>query len=235
MSTHIDAKMGDIAEVVLMPGDPLRAKFIAENFLEDPVLYNTVRNCYGYTGTYKGKKVSVQASGMGIPSISIYATELVKFFGVKKLIRVGTIGAIGKNVKVRDVIIANSASTDSSMIYNILGRSMYYAPTADFKMVHNAYQIAQDMGVTTHVGNILSADRFYNDEIDNEKLRDYGVLGIEMEAAALYTIAAKNNAQAVAICTVSDEILNNVATSAKEREQSFKDMMLISLETAIKD
>lgn len=235
MSTHIDAKMGDIAEVVLMPGDPLRAKFIAENFLEDPVLYNTVRNCYGYTGTYKGKRVSIQASGMGIPSISIYATELVKFFGVKKLIRVGTIGAIGDNVKVRDVIIANSASTDSSMIYNILGRSMYYAPTADFSMVYNAYQIAQDIGVTTHVGNILSADRFYNDEIDNDKLRDYGVLGIEMEAAALYTIAAKNNAQAVAICTVSYEILNNVATSAKEREQSFKDMMLISLETAIKD
>ncbi|WP_129044554.1 purine-nucleoside phosphorylase [Companilactobacillus metriopterae] len=234
MSTHIDAKPGDIAEVVLMPGDPLRAKFIAENFLEDIVLYNTVRNAFGYTGTYKGKRVSVQASGMGIPSISIYANELVKFYGVKKLIRVGTIGAIGKDVKVRDVIIADSASTDSSFIHNIFGRSIYYAPTADFEMVYDAYQIAKNMGVKTHVGNILSADRFYNDEIDNEMLSEYGVLGIEMEAAALYTIAVKHDAKAVAICTVSDEILNGVSTSSKEREQSFKDMMIISLETAIK-
>ncbi len=184
MSTHIGAEMGDIAETVLMPGDPLRAKYVAENFLEDVVQYNSVRNAFGYTGTYKGHRVSVQGTGMGIPSISIYTNELIKFFGVKHLMRIGSIGGFGESVKIRDILIAQSASTDSAIIQNTFKAGVIYAPTADFNMLLTAYEAAKAANVPVKVGNIFSADRFYNDEIDYQQLIDYGVLGTEMETAA---------------------------------------------------
>lgn len=234
MSTHIGAEMGDIAETVLMPGDPLRAKYVAENFLEDVVQYNSVRNAFGYTGTYKGHRVSVQGTGMGIPSISIYTNELIKFFGVKHLMRIGSIGGFGEAVKIRDILIAQSASTDSAIIQNTFKAGVIYAPTADFDMLLNAYESAKDANVPVKVGNIFSADRFYNDEIDYQQLIDYGVLGTEMETAALYMLAAKYGVQALSINTVSDNLTTGEALSAADRQSSFSDMMTVALETAIK-
>ncbi|MGR3742365.1 purine-nucleoside phosphorylase [Companilactobacillus sp. DQM5] len=233
MSTHINAQPGDIADVVLLPGDPLRAKYIAETFLEDVTQYNTVRNAFGFTGTYKGKKVSVQGTGMGIPSISIYTNELIQFYGVKKLIRVGTCGGLGKDVHVRDVVIAQSASTDSGIINNTFGSGFYYAPTADFSMLLDAYNSAKENNINIKVGNILSEDRFYNDEINREKLIEYGILGSEMEAAALYMLAAKFNIKALAVLTISNHIITGAETTSEEREKSFNDMISVSLETAI--
>lgn len=234
MSTHIGAKMGDIAETVLMPGDPLRAKYVADNFLENVVQYNLVRNAFGYTGTYKGHKVSVQGTGMGIPSISIYTNELIKFFGVKHLMRIGSIGGFGEAVKIRDILIAQSASTDSAIIQNTFKAGVIYAPTADFDMLLKAYESAKAADVPVKVGNIFSADRFYNDEIDYQQLIDYGVLGTEMETAALYMLAAKYGVQALSINTVSDNLTTGEALSAQERQSSFADMMTVALETAIK-
>ncbi|MTV83259.1 purine-nucleoside phosphorylase [Secundilactobacillus folii] len=234
MSTHIGAKMGDIAETVLMPGDPLRAKYVADNFLEDVVQYNSVRNAFGYTGTYKGHRVSVQGTGMGIPSISIYTNELIRFFGVKHLMRIGSIGGFGESVKIRDILIASSASTDSAIIQNTFKAGVIYAPTADFEMLMKAYQAAQEAGVSVKVGNIFSADRFYNDEIDYQQLIDYGVLGTEMETAALYMLAAKYGVQALSINTVSDNLTTGEALSAEERQSSFAEMMTVALETAVK-
>jgi purine-nucleoside phosphorylase len=233
MSTHIGAKVGEIADTVLLPGDPLRAKYIAETFLDDPQCYSTIRNAFGYTGTYKGKRVSIQASGMGIPSISIYTNELINSYGVKTLIRVGTCGGMSPDVHVRDVLIAQSASTDSSIIENIFGRDIYYAPTANFEMLLNAYEAAKKNDIPVRVGNILSEDRFYNDEMDREKLIQYGVLGSEMEAAALYTIAARYDVQALAVLTVSNHIITGEETTAEEREKSFNNMIKVALETAI--
>ncbi|GAA3619328.1 purine-nucleoside phosphorylase [Secundilactobacillus similis DSM 23365 = JCM 2765] len=234
MSTHIGAEMGDIAETVLMPGDPLRAKYVAENFLEDVVQYNSVRNAFGYTGTYKGHRVSVQGTGMGIPSISIYTNELIKFFGVKHLMRIGSIGGFGESVKIRDILIAQSASTDSAIIQNTFKAGVIYAPTADFNMLLTAYEAAKAANVPVKVGNIFSADRFYNDEIDYQQLIDYGVLGTEMETAALYMLAAKYGVQALSINTVSDNLTTGEALSAAERQSSFSEMMTVALETAIK-
>ncbi|WP_461244153.1 purine-nucleoside phosphorylase [Secundilactobacillus muriivasis] len=234
MSTHIGAEMGDIAETVLMPGDPLRAKYVAENFLEDVVQYNSVRNAFGYTGAYKGHRVSVQGTGMGIPSISIYTNELIKFFGVKHLMRIGSIGGFGEAVKIRDILIAQSASTDSAIIQNTFKAGVIYAPTADFNMLLTAYEAAKAANVPVKVGNIFSADRFYNDEIDYQQLIDYGVLGTEMETAALYMLAAKYGVQALSINTVSDNLTTGEALSAAERQSSFSEMMTVALETAIK-
>lgn len=234
MSTHIGAEMGDIAETVLMPGDPLRAKYVADNFLEDVVQYNSVRNAFGYTGTYKGHRVSVQGTGMGIPSISIYTNELIKFFGVKHLMRIGSIGGFGEAVKIRDILIAQSASTDSAIIQNTFKAGVIYAPTANFDMLLKAYESAKDANVPVKVGNIFSADRFYNDEIDYQQLIDYGVLGTEMETAALYMLAAKYGVQALSINTVSDNLTTGEALSAADRQSSFSDMMTVALETAIK-
>lgn len=234
MSTHIGAEMGDIAETVLLPGDPLRAKYVAENFLDDAVQYNSVRNAFGYTGTYKGHKVSVQGTGMGIPSISIYTNELIRFFGVKHLMRIGSIGGFGESVKIRDILIAESASTDSAIIQNTFKAGVIYAPTADFDMLLKAYQAAKEVGVAVKVGNIFSADRFYNDEIDYQQLIDYGVLGTEMETAALYMLAAKFGVQALSINTVSDNLTTGEALSAADRQSSFGEMMTVALETAIK-
>ncbi|KOO48828.1 purine-nucleoside phosphorylase [Viridibacillus arvi] len=234
MSIHINAKQGDIADIVLLPGDPLRAKYIAETYLEDVTCYNEVRNMLGYTGTYKGKRVSVQGTGMGVPSISIYVNELMQEYGVQKLIRVGTCGAIQKDVKVRDVIIAQSASTDSKM-NEIIFNGLDFAPTADFDLLLKAYNAGKEAGLNLKVGNIFTADMFYSEENQNEKLARYGVLAIEMESAALYTLAAKYGRQALSILTVSDHIITGEVTTSEERQLTFNDMMVVALEAAIQD
>ena len=234
MSVHISAKKGEIADTILLPGDPLRAKYIAETFLEDVVQYNEVRNMFGYTGTYKGKRISVQGTGMGVPSIAIYVTELMQEYDVQKLIRVGTCGAIQKDVKVRDVIIGQSASTDSSL-NKVLLNDLAYAPTADFNLLYKAYEAGKAAGLNLRVGNIFTADLFYNDEADYKKWADYGILAVEMESAALYTLAAKFNRQALSILTVSDHILTGEATSSEERQTTFNDMIVVALEAAIQE
>lgn len=233
MSIHIAAQKGDIADKILLPGDPLRAKFIAENFLENPVLFNEIRNMFGYTGTYKGERVSVMGTGMGMPSISIYAHELITEYDVKKLIRVGTVGSLSKDVHVRELVLAQAAATTSRIIQNDWPE--YDLPQiADFDLLDTAYHIAKDMGVTTHVGNVLSADLFYSDLFDkNIKLGTMGVKAVEMEAAALYYLAAKHQVQALSLMTISDSLVLDEDTTAEEREKTFTDMMQVGLETLI--
>lgn len=233
MSTpHIGAKKGDIAETILLPGDPLRAKFIAETFLEDIVQFNGVRNMFGYTGTYKGKRISVMGTGMGIPSIGIYSYELIHFYGVKNLIRVGSCGAIQKNLKLYDVILGIGASTNSNFAhqYNLPGT---YSATASWDLLNKAKQVADEKGTHVTVGNILSSDTFYSaDDTEVKRWADMGVLAIEMEAFALYCNAATAGVNALAILTVSDSIVNKEETTAEEREKSFTKMMEIALELA---
>lgn len=232
MSTHINAKEGQIADTILLPGDPLRAKYIAENFLENPECYNEVRGMYGFTGTYKGKKVSVQGTGMGQPSLSIYVNELFQFYGVQKAIRVGTCGAIHQSTKIRDTILATAACTDSSLPVQRFG-SLHYAPTANFDLLMAAYNATQKAGIKTLQGPVTSSDLFY-DENENWRLwAKYGVLGIEMEAAELYTLAAKFDRKALAILTVSDHIATGEATTAEERQTTFTNMIQIALEAGI--
>jgi purine-nucleoside phosphorylase len=228
MSTHIDAKKSDIAPIVLLPGDPLRAKYIAETYLTDAVCYNTVRNAFGYTGYFEGVRVSVQATGMGIPSMSIYATELMVDYDVQVLIRVGTAGGLSPDVKVRDVILAQGSTTDSSIILNTFGAGMYFAPLADFKLLDAAYHQAQAQGLSVQVGNVLGEDRFYNDEMDRHKLIKYGVLATEMETPALYLLARKYQRQALAILTVSNHLVTGEETTAIERQTSFDDMIALA-------
>ncbi|MED4203669.1 purine-nucleoside phosphorylase [Neobacillus mesonae] len=233
MSVHINAKQGEIAENILLPGDPLRAKYIAETFLEDVVCYNEVRGMLGFTGTYKGEKVSVQGTGMGLPSLSIYVNELIREYGVKNLIRVGSCGAIQKDMHVRDVVLAMTASTDSN-INRLTFSGVDYAPCAHFGLLNKAFQIGTNQGINLKVGNVLSADVFYRDSMDLvQKLADYGVLAVEMETTALYTLAAKYGAQALSILTVSDHIFSGEDTTAEERQTSFNDMVTIALETLI--
>ncbi|WP_075617774.1 purine-nucleoside phosphorylase [Paenisporosarcina indica] len=234
MSVHINAKKGDIADTILLPGDPLRAKYIAETFLEDVVLYNEVRNMFGYTGTYKGKRISVQGTGMGVPSISIYVTELMNEYDVQKLIRVGTCGSIHKDVKVRDVIIAQSASTDSKM-NEIIFNGVNFAPTADFDLLLKAYNAGKEKGLNLKVGNVFTEDVFYNEHAEHEKWAQYGILALEMESSALYTLAAKFGRQALSILTVSDHLLTGEVTTAEERQLTFNDMIIVALEAAIQD
>ena len=234
MSVHINAIKGQIAEVVLMPGDPLRAKYIAEHYLTDVEQYNSVRNMFGYTGLYKGQRVSVQGSGMGIPSMMIYANELYTEFGVEKIIRIGSAGSIQPDVNVRDIVLAQGATTDSSIITNIFQGQVNFAPLASFELLDKAYHLAKERGATVHVGNILSSDRFYNAELNKQKLQEYGVLAIEMEAAGLYALAAQHKKQALAIVTISDHILTGEETTAEEREKTFNEMMEIALETVHK-
>ena len=234
MSIHIAAKPNEIAETVLLPGDPLRAKYIAETFLENPVCYNEVRNMLGFTGTYKGKRISVQGTGMGIPSISIYINELMQEYGVQTLVRVGTCGAIQKDVKVRDVLLAMSASTDSQMNRKIFG-AMDYAPTANFELLKKAYDAGLEKGLSLKAGNVFSADLFYDDYADHEKWAKYGILAVEMETAALYTLAAKYGRKALSILTVSDHILTGEVTTAEERQTTFNDMIEVALEAVTKE
>lgn len=232
MSIHIGATKGQIAETVLLPGDPLRAKYIAETFLEGAELYNEVRNMFGYTGTYKGKRISVQGTGMGVPSISIYINELMAEYDVQQLIRVGTCGAIQKDVRVRDVILAMTASTDNQMNRITFG-GVDYAPTANFDLLKNAYDAGLEKGLQLKVGNVFTADLFYNDNAEHEKWAQYGILALEMETAALYTLAAKFGRKALSVLTVSDHILTGEATSANERQTTFNEMIEVALEAAI--
>lgn len=234
MSTHIAAKPGEIAETVLLPGDPLRAKYIAETYLENVVQYNSVRNMFGYTGTYKGKRVSVQGTGMGLPSIMIYANELITEYGVKNLIRVGSAGSIQEDVHIRDIVLAQGATSDSSVVSNVFNNQVNFAPLASFNLLYDAYNTAKERGLNVHVGNVLSSDRFYNQELDTKKLADYGVLAIEMEATGLYMLAAQHHVNALAILTISDHILTGEETSSEERERTFDDMMSVALDSVLK-
>jgi len=233
MSVHIGAKENEIAETVLLPGDPLRAKYIAETFLDDVTCYNEVRGMLGFTGSYKGERISVQGTGMGVPSISIYINELMNSYGVQQLIRVGTCGAIQKDVKVRDVILAMSASTDSQMNRLTFG-GVDYAPTANFELLKKAYDAGLEKDLNLKVGNVFTADMFYNDNAEHEKWAKYGILAIEMETAALYTLASKFDRKALSVLTVSDHILTGEETTSEERQTTFNDMIVVALEAAIK-
>ena len=231
MSTHIQAKKGEIAETVLLPGDPLRAKWIAETFLEDAVCYNKVRGMLGFTGTHKGKRVSVQGTGMGIPSTLIYCHELITNYGVKNLIRVGSAGSYQKNVNLRDIVIAMSASSTSG-INNSRFVNSDFAPTANFELFMKAALYAKENSIPIKAGNILSSDEFYEDDPETyKKWAEFGVLCVEMEAAGLYTIAAKHNVNALAILTISDSLVTGEHLSSGDREKSFKDMIAIALGT----
>lgn len=233
MSTHIEAKQGEIAETVLMPGDPLRAKWIAETFLENPVCYNRIRGMLGYTGTYKGKRVSVQGSGMGMPSAMIYFHELINDYGAKNIIRVGSAGSYQENVKLNDVILAMAASTTSGM-NNSRFINSDYSPTADFDLFIKAVNYARENNIPIKAGNVLSSDEFYSDDPEEYKLwAQYGVLCVEMETAGLYTIAAKYNIKALTILTISDSLVTDERLSAHDRETTFKDMVQIALAAAI--
>ena len=232
MTPHIDAKLGDFAETCLLPGDPLRAKFIADTFLDDVRQVNSVRNMLGFTGTYRGKRVSVMGTGMGIPSSSIYATELVTKYGVKNLIRVGSCGAVSREVKVRDIVIGLGASTDSGVNRARFG-GMDFSASADYGLLRKAVEVAEELGHEVKVGNIFSADLFYHPDASVfDKLEAMNILGIEMEAAGLYGLAAEHHAlgvKALAICTVSDHIRTGENLPPEERQSSFKEMMEVAL------
>ncbi len=230
---HMNAAPGDFAETVLMPGDPLRAKYIADTYLEGVRRVTDVRNMWGFTGTYKQLPVSVMAHGMGIPSVSIYATELVADYGVKRMIRVGSCGTSHPDVKLRDVIIAMGASTDSNCNRMRFG-GYDYAAIASFDLVQKAVQAARDAGVRHHVGNIFSADLFYTPDPDMfQTMAKYNVYGVEMEAAGIYSIAAEHDVEALAVCTVSDDILTGDALTSEERQTTFDEMILVALETVV--
>ena len=233
-SASIQLKPGThIAKTVLMPGDPLRAKYVAEHYLENPVLFNDVRNMLGYTGTFEGKEVSVMGSGMGMPSFTLYAYELFKFFGVETIIRIGSAGAIRDDVHVRDLVIAMASSTNSTMAtsYALPG---VMAPTATWELLREAVKAAEELGARTHVGTVYSSDFFYNPDPEvNVKARDTGHLAVEMESAALYLTAMAAGKKALAMFTISDHIFTGEALSAEERQDSFHEMMLVALRTAV--
>lgn len=237
---HIGASAGEIARTVLMPGDPLRAKWIAETYLENPVCYNQVRGMYGYTGTYRGRPVSVQGSGMGMASIGIYSYELYNAFGVQNIMRIGSAGSINPDIHVRDIVIAQGACTDSNFLhqYHIDGT---FAPIASYEMLRRAVASCEQVGATYHVGNVLSTDNFYNDDEGMPEVLQtvpawikMGVMACEMEAAGLYMTAARWKKNALCICTISDHMLTGEALPAEERQTSFTQMMEVALETAVK-
>lgn len=231
MSIHIEAKKGEIAETVLLPGDPMRAKWISETFLENPKCYNDVRGMLGYTGLYNGKRVSVQGTGMGIPSALIYCHELINEYGVKNLIRVGSTGSYQKEVKIRDIVIAMAASSTSG-INNSRFINSDYSPTANFELFMKAALYAKENNISIKAGNVLSADEFYEDDYESyKKWAEFGVLCVEMETAGLYTIAAKFNVKALSILTVSDSLVTKERTTADERESTFRTMIEIALNT----
>jgi len=232
MSLHLNAEKGDIAETVLLPGDPIRAKWIAETFLEDAVRYNDVRGMWGFTGNYKGKRISVQGTGMGIPSTLIYVNELIDVYRVKKLIRVGSAGSYQKNLNLNDIVIAMSASTTSSLNTPRFGHATY-APTADGELFIKAVETAKEKGIEVHAGPILSDDIFYDENPKNyKKWAEYGILCVEMESAAIYSLAAKHGLKALTLLTISDSLVTKEAMSQEKRANSFKQMMEIALEIA---
>ncbi|UWR21675.1 purine-nucleoside phosphorylase [Sulfitobacter sp. S190] len=232
MTVHIGAEIGDIAQTVLMPGDPYRAKWAAETFLEDAKLVNEVRGMLGYTGTWKGNRVTIQGSGMGMPSLSIYANELISTYDAQTLIRIGSCGGMQPHVKIRDVIIAMTASTITSPSSGIF-REVNYAPCADWGLLENAVTAARAMGAAPHVGGIYSSDVFYAERPDlDEQMVRHGILGVEMEAAELYTLAARHGRRALAVLTVSDHLQTGEALPSEDRERSFGDMVQIALDAA---
>lgn len=230
---HNAATFADIAKTVLMPGDPLRAKFIAETYLENIICFNTVRNMLGYTGTYKGYRISVMGSGMGMPSMGIYSYELFNFYGVEQIIRIGSVGAMNADIKLGELMIAQGASTDSDYAsqYDLPG---VFAPIADFSLLRRSVEIAEKLHLNSIVGNVLSSDVFYNDNKNrNSSWMKMNVLGVEMESAALYMNAARAGKKALTILTVSDNIVTGEAMSAEERQNGFTNMMMVALETAV--
>lgn len=232
-TAHNGAKTGEIAKTVLMPGDPLRAKYIAETFLDDAECFNTVRNMFGYTGTYKGKKVSVMGGGMGMPSIGIYSYELFNFYGVDQIIRIGSAGAMQDDIEVMDVVIAMGACTDSNFAYQFELPGTFSA-IADFELLNKAVNAANHQGTRIQVGNVLSSDVFYNaHKTANDKWRDMGIMAVEMEAAALYMNAAAAKKKALCMLTISDHIYKGDSLSADERQVGFRKMMMIALECAL--
>ncbi|PID65401.1 MAG: purine-nucleoside phosphorylase [Gammaproteobacteria bacterium] len=232
-TAHINAERGDFADVVLMPGDPLRAKYIAQTYLDNPKQVCDVRGMLGFTGTYKGRKISVMGHGMGIPSCSIYATELVKDFGVKKMIRVGSCGAVREDIKIRDVVIAMGACTDSA-VNRTRFSGFDFAAIADFDMTRALVDAAKAQGISPHVGNVFSADLFYAPNPEAFKtMEKYGIVGVEMEAAGIYGVAAEFGAKAAMVGTISDHIKTGEQTTAEERQTTFNDMMIIALESVL--
>ncbi len=232
MTIHIGAKPGDIAETVLMPGDPYRAKWAAETFLKDAVCINQVRGMLGFTGTWNGHRVSIQGSGMGMPSLSIYTTELIRDYGAKTLIRIGSAGGMVPKVGIRDVVLAMTSTTLGNPSSSIF-RELNYSPCADWGLLHAAAAAAKKQGATTHVGGIYSSDTFYDERPDlNEQMVRHGVLAVEMEAAELYTLAARHGVRALAILTISDHLQTGDALPSEDRERSFGDMVEIALEAA---
>ena len=235
MTPHNHAKPDDYAESVLLPGDPLRAKWVAETFLKDARLVNEVRNCLGYTGTWNGKRVSVQATGMGQPSLSIYVHELINVYGVKSLIRIGTCGGLHEKVAVRDLIIAQAATTDSTIVKDGFG-AFSFAPIADYGLLRSAADKAEARGMKYHVGNMLSSDIFYHVEpgmAGYGRLPQHGVIGVEMESAALYTLAARFGVKALTICTMTDSLVTEESMSAGDRQSSLRDMVALALDVAV--
>ncbi|MDO6521585.1 purine-nucleoside phosphorylase [Shimia thalassica] len=232
MTIHIGAKPGDIAETVLMPGDPYRAKWVAETFLENPVCVNEVRGMLGYTGTWKGNRVTIHGSGMGMPSLSIYVNELIRDYNAQTLIRIGSCGGMQRKVAVRDVILAMTASSLSTPSSGIF-KELNFAPCADWSLLRAAVSAAEAKGTPTHVGGIYSSDVFYDERPDiNEQMTRHGILGVEMEAAELYNLAARHGRRALAVLTVSDHLLTGEALPSEDRERSFGDMVEIALEAA---
>jgi purine-nucleoside phosphorylase len=232
MTVHIGAQPGEIAETVLMPGDPYRAKWAAETFLDSPVCINEVRGMLGFTGTWKGNRVTIHGSGMGMPSLSIYANELIRDYGARTLVRIGSAGAMQKSVNVRDLVLAMTASTISTPSSGIF-KELKFAPCADWTLLSAAANSAVRKGFTAHVGGIYSSDVFYDERPDLiEQMTRHGVLAVEMEAAELYTVAARHGARALAVLTVSDHLLTGVALPSDQRETSFADMVEIALEAA---
>lgn len=230
LSIHIGAKKGEIAPSILLPGDPYRARFIAENLMEDATCFNEVRGMLGFTGSYHGKRVSVMGTGMGVPSHSIYVNELISDYGVKTLVRVGTCGALQPNLELGDVVLAMASSTDSQ-VNRLRFSGMDYAPTASFDLLLKAYQTATTRGATVRVGNILTSDTFYHDDPDSWKLwAAFGVLVVEMETTGLYTLAAKFGVDALSILTVSDSLVTGAQTTSEERERTFTQMVGLALE-----
>jgi len=232
MSVHIEAKKGEIAETILLPGDPLRAKWIAETFLKNPVCFNKIRGMLGYTGTYNNKRVSVMGTGMGVPSISIYAHELITEYDVKNLIRVGSAGSYQAHVKIRDIVLAMAASSNSG-INELRFGGADFAPTANFELFEKAIHAAKTKNIEIKAGNIFTSDEFYADDFESyKKWSKFGVLCVEMESAGLYTVAAKHNVRALSILTISDSLVTGERTSSSDRETTFKDMIEIALELA---
>jgi purine-nucleoside phosphorylase len=232
MTVHIGAKPGEIAETVLMPGDPLRAKWAAETFLENPVRVNEVRGMLGFTGTWRGNRVTIHGSGMGMPSLSIYANELIRDYGAQTLIRIGSAGAMQEAVKLRDIVLAMTSSTLSTPSRGMF-KELNYAPCADFGLLQAAHAAAADKGIPTHVGGIYSSDVFYDERPDlNDQMTRHGILAVEMEAAELYTLAARYGRRALAVLTISDHLITGEALPSEDRQSSFSDMVEIALEAA---